>query len=136
MQGNADTASKWATAKKFSLTGDVTGETTFDGSGNITFEATVGDNTHNHTPETITLSGYSKADGLDAFSRQMIDTARSNKSFHLPAEAIVVEYSQDGGSTWLDYGASDAAKINLFSQTRATTFRLGKDSTKGAQTTD
>ena len=60
----------------------------------------------------------------------------SNKSFHLPAEAIAIEYSQDGGSTWTDYEASDSAKINLFSETRAASFRLGKTGTTGAQTTD
>jgi hypothetical protein len=133
---NVASADKWSTARTITLTGDVTGETTIDGSGDISFDATVGDDTHNHTPKTITLSGYSKAGSVDAFSRQMINTARSNKTFHLPAEAIVVEYSQDGGSTWLDYAASDANKIGLFSETRVANFKLGKDGTKGAQTTD
>lgn len=56
LQGNADTASKWATARKLSLTGDVTGETTFDGNANVSIEATVLDDSHAHN--YIGKSGY------------------------------------------------------------------------------
>jgi hypothetical protein len=41
--GNAATATKLATARTISLSGDVTGSTTFDGSGNVVFATTVGD---------------------------------------------------------------------------------------------
>jgi len=47
--GNASTASALATARTISLTGDVTGSTTFNGSANVSISATVGDNSHNHT---------------------------------------------------------------------------------------
>jgi hypothetical protein len=36
------------------LTGDVTGSGTVTNLGNVSFEATVGDDTHNHTPATLT----------------------------------------------------------------------------------
>ena len=45
----AGEADKLKTARTISLTGDVTGSTTFDGSGNVSITATVADNSHNHT---------------------------------------------------------------------------------------
>lgn len=59
-----------------------------------------------------------------------IGSAASNKSFGLPAEAIKIEYSTDGGSTWLEYPASDNAKRDLFNETRTSTFYLGNNATK------
>jgi hypothetical protein len=49
VSGNAGTATKLATARTITLSGDVTGSTSFDGSGNVTITATVADNSHNHT---------------------------------------------------------------------------------------
>ena len=46
--GNAATATKLATARTISLTGDVTGSATFDGSANVTITATVADDSHAH----------------------------------------------------------------------------------------
>lgn len=37
-----------------------------------------------------------------------------NKTAFMPASAIVIEKTTDGGSTWVDYGASDATKKSLF----------------------
>jgi len=43
--GNADTATKWATGRTITLTGDVTGVSgTFDGSGNLSFATTIAAN--------------------------------------------------------------------------------------------
>lgn len=47
--GAATSANKLATARTISLTGDVTGSTSFDGSGNVSITATVADDSHNHT---------------------------------------------------------------------------------------
>ena len=65
------------------------------------------------TPSDIVREGYTAA-GLDPIAAAMIGAAASNKSFGLPAEAITIEYSNDGGATWEDYGASDTAKFGLF----------------------
>lgn len=46
--GNAATATKLATARTLSLTGDVTGSVSFDGSANASITATVADDSHNH----------------------------------------------------------------------------------------
>ena len=47
LKGNADTATKLATAKTISLAGSVTGSGTFDGSGNLSI-ATTTNHTHNY----------------------------------------------------------------------------------------
>lgn len=49
LSGNASSATKLATARTISLTGDVTGSGSFDGSGNLSITATVADDSHNHT---------------------------------------------------------------------------------------
>jgi hypothetical protein len=47
--GSSETAVKLATAHKISLTGDVSGYTYFDGSADVSINAVVADNSHNHT---------------------------------------------------------------------------------------
>lgn len=52
----AGTAAKWATARTLTLTGDVTGSVSFDGSGNISLTTTVGNDSHSHS-NYLPLSG-------------------------------------------------------------------------------
>jgi len=49
----ASTASTLATARTISLAGDVSGSTSFDGSGNVSITATVADDSHNHVISNI-----------------------------------------------------------------------------------
>lgn len=51
--GNAGTATKLATARTISLTGDVTGSASFDGSANASITATIADDSHNHVISNI-----------------------------------------------------------------------------------
>ncbi|MBQ9330744.1 MAG: hypothetical protein IJ221_07190 [Oscillibacter sp.] len=90
---------------------------------------------HTHTVSDIAQGDAATAGGLDPVTQGLIGSAASNKSFHLPAGAITVEYSTDGGAAWQDYGATDAQKVGLFSETRGTNFYLGKASAKAANTT-
>jgi hypothetical protein len=46
-------ADKWTTARTLSLSGDVTGSVSWDGSGNASITATVQDDSHNHTISNI-----------------------------------------------------------------------------------
>lgn len=46
LSGNADTASKLSTARKISITGNASGNTTFDGSGDISINTTVNESKH------------------------------------------------------------------------------------------
>ena len=50
----ASIATKLATARTISLTGDVTGSISFDGSTNVSLSAVVSDSSHNHATSTIT----------------------------------------------------------------------------------
>ena len=52
--GNAGSANKLATSRTISLSGDVTGSSSFDGSKNVSITATVADNSHNHTISNVT----------------------------------------------------------------------------------
>ena len=54
LNGNASTASKWATARTITLTGSVTGSVSIDGSGNVSLATTT-----NHTHDNI-VSGSNK----------------------------------------------------------------------------
>jgi hypothetical protein len=58
--GNISTASKLKTARNIALTGDVTGNANFDGSGNISITTTVGNDSHTHSNSTITSLDASK----------------------------------------------------------------------------
>ena len=51
--GNATTATTLQTARTISLTGDVSGSVSFDGSSNVSITATVDDDSHNHTISNI-----------------------------------------------------------------------------------
>lgn len=61
--GNASTASKWLTARTLTLSGDVSGSASFDGSGNISLTTVVADSSHNHAASNIT-SGTLSIDRL------------------------------------------------------------------------
>lgn len=75
--GNAATATKWQTARTLSLTGDVTGSATIDGSGNVSIATTGSNLVHKTGAETIagdkTFTGNLNVSGtID--SRQKIYT--------------------------------------------------------------
>lgn len=53
-----------------------------------------------------------------------IDIVRANRLAFLPADQVVILKTTDGGATWEDAGVSDAAKANLFSETRASSIAL------------
>lgn len=54
--GNADTATKWKTARTITLDGDVSGSVTIDGSNNVTITTSVADNSHGHGPGSVLLA--------------------------------------------------------------------------------
>ena len=74
-------------------------------------------------------SNYSPVDAA------MVPRLGANRLAFLPAANIKIEYSTDGGTTWIDYGATDAQKINLFS-TGSTSFYTGHNSTTGGGSTN
>lgn len=60
----------------------------------------------------------------------MVPELGANRLAFMPANAVTIEYSRDGGSTWTDYGPTDSQKINLFNGLGAS-FTIGK-ATSGA----
>ena len=106
---------------------------TYDAQGHITAAGT-----HTHTttvpPSGVARGNDSSVGGLDPVTAAYIPNAASNKSFGLPAAAITIEYSTNGGSTWTDYGATDAQKVSLFNESRAVGYYLGKATAKANNT--
>ena len=109
---NAVSSSKLQTARTITLSGDVTGSTSFDGSKNVTITATVKDDSHNHTianvdslqstldgkvPTSRTINGKaltgnitltaSDVGAVDTKVRQMPGTGNSDKRILLSATA-------------------------------------------------
>ena len=74
-------AAKWSTPRTISLTGDVTGSVSIDGSANVSMSATVADNSHAHTIANVTGLQQSLNTKLDstsnAASATKLATARS-----------------------------------------------------------
>ena len=100
-----------------------------DGDGNI-ITSTYATVNHTHSRLEIGKDTDARHGSLDHITRPLVGSAASNKTFNLPAEAITVEYSTDGGNTWTDYGATNAEKVALFSETKGKNFYLGKASAK------
>lgn len=90
LSGNADTASKWQTGRTLTLSGDLSGSVTFDGSGSISLSATVADDSHNHIIGNI--------DGL-----QTAIDAKLNNSGGIMTGAIEFDTTGDG----LSYHATE-----------------------------
>ena len=66
--GNASTATKLQNPRTITITGDVTGSVSFDGSANVSITTTVGNDSHSHSwgnitgkPSTFTPSGHNQA---------------------------------------------------------------------------
>ena len=53
VSGNAGSATKLATSRIITLTGDVTGSVSFDGSGDVSITTTIADDSHNHVISNI-----------------------------------------------------------------------------------
>ncbi len=108
--GNAATATKLAAGKTIAIGTGATGTaTSFDGSANITIPIT------NIKEAYATWGGRSLASDITPDDMGCIDEFGHNKLAFLPAECIEIKYSTDGGSTWTDYGASDANKVKMVS---------------------
>ena len=86
-------ADKWTTARTLSLTGDVTGSVSWDGSGNASLSATVVDDSHNHI--------ISNVDGLQTALDGKVDLSGDTMSGDLiisKADARLKLYDSTGTS--------------------------------------
>ena len=133
------------------LTGDVTGTANFNSNSVATISTTVNDNSHYHNGSTITggttgdvlisngwSSSWRKIEDTDIIFSETeslyakvspIDMAISplhsaNRIEFANPDGITIEYSRDGGNTWIDYGAANSDKVALCS-TIGCDFRTG-----------
>lgn len=70
---------------------------------------------HGHPTSKIVLDNSTNYAGYAGpIEAAHIDVLRANRLAFLPASGIKIEYSIDGGATWIDYGATDDQKASLF----------------------
>lgn len=83
---------------------------------------------HTHGTSSISAGNANYAGWAGPIESAHIDVLRANRLAFLPASGIKVEYSVDGGATWIDYGATDDQKASLFAMRMgsAASFYTGK----------
>ena len=72
LSGNASTATKWATARTLSLTGEVTGSVSWDGSGNASLATTMNNNSLDDQYVTVGSRYAGNASALSAANKASI----------------------------------------------------------------
>ena len=83
----------------------------------------------------VVWGGKNREDSFGPIDAAMIPTLGANRFAFMPAEAIEVEYSRDGGVTWLNYEAADLQKISCFSGGAIkSSFAIGKSSSSNPTT--
>lgn len=106
--GNAASATKLQTARSISLnTGAVGTATNFDGTANISIPVT------GISEAYLTWGGKNLSGTYAPIDAAMVPVLGANRFAFTNPAAVIVEYSRDNGVTWIDYGTSDANKINL-----------------------
>ena len=73
--------------------------------------------------------GKNIANSFSPVDAAMMSELSANVMAFPNPEGISIEYSRDGGVTWLDYGATDEEKVNLF--TSSTNLYCGKSDPDG-----
>lgn len=86
---------------------------------------------HTHNLNDVTIkTAFNTTGSIDYVSRSLIPYVSGTKFYGMPAAAITVEYSRDAGATWIDYGLTDAQKMNIFDHSGGAGLYLGKATTK------
>lgn len=116
--GVATSANKLATARTISLTGDVSGSTSFDGSGNVSITATVADDSHNHTIANV--DGLQSAlDGKSATSHNH-NSAYVSKNLQMTSDDGNVSISWSGKDVLAQFKALASGMYTAYSPAGAT----------------
>lgn len=124
----AGKANKLTNARTIYLGTGASGSCTFDGSANTTI------NVENVKEAYLQWGGKNFSGNYGPIDAAMVPELGANRLMFGKANGIIVEYSRDSGSTWIDYGANDAAKINLFSC--GLSFFIGKADSNNKATSD
>ena len=118
----SDQATALATARTISLTGDVTGSTSFEGSADVSISATIADDSHNHV--------ISNVDGLQTALDAKAPTASPTFTGTVTSGDIDITNSQNG-ETNLDItntNTGSAAQVRTKYTTDGGLFTVGKTS--------
>lgn len=86
--------------------------------------------------EYLLWGGRNRNNSYSPIDANFIPSLSTNRFELLDPAGITVEYSTDGGTSWIDYGLSDAAKRSIFSSFRDDWVTLGKHTTAGTNTTN
>lgn len=108
---NVETAARLATARTISLTGDVTGSVSFNGSANVSITATVVDDSHNHV--------ISNVDGLQTALDGKAATSHTHTSANITdfAEAVKDLLNASGSAplyaarAWVNFNSTGTVAI-------------------------
>lgn len=102
-------AHKLATARTIDISGGAEAtETSFDGSSNISIPIT------SLKESYLTWGGKNFSGSYSAFDACLNDRLNPNRFAFMRTAGISVEYSRDGGETWVDYEANNDVKTRLF----------------------
>ena len=101
--GNSATATKLSSAKTISLTGDVTGSTSFDGSGNVSITTTVADDSHNHI--------ISNVDGLQSALDGKSSTSHTHTADNLVQWANALFATSSNGGVEYSYSTDSGKNV-------------------------
>lgn len=102
LAGNANTATQLATARTISLTGDVTGSVSFNGTANVSITAVVADDSHNHIIGNV--------DGL-----QTALNAKLDSSTYTASDVLTKLLTVDGALSTLDADLLDGQHGSYYS---------------------
>lgn len=92
---------------------------------------------HTHNISDVSMkTAFNTTGNVDYISRSLIPYVSGTKFYGMPAAAITVEYSRDGGATWIDYGLDDGAKMRIFDHSVSAALYLGKAINKADNTTN
>lgn len=83
----------------------------------------------------LTWGGKNFDSSYGPIDAALVPELGANRFAYLPPADILVEYSRDGGVTWIDYEATDAQKTGL-TIGGAANWIIGKNDTAGAATPD
>ena len=109
VSGNAGSATKLATARTISLTGDATGSASFDGSANASIAATVKNHAHTDIPSNSNLNSYTDPGWYRCTSNATaatITNSPTDNAFvmivntHAGTNQIVIEYMTSAFHIW------------------------------------
>ena len=110
----AGTAAKWATARTLTLTGDVTGSVSFDGSGNISLTTTVENDSHSH-------SNYLRLTGGTLTGQLVFDNNASNQNGYPSIKWGTIQ----SNTPFIGYATDQSDGTFIIASTKGTDYATG-----------